>query len=245
MIRSGLTLAFCCHFSCFAQSPGGRVLVDEGNYRITIHHVFCDLREPSRCRINYSYRFENRTSVHIAGFGEVPATGEFDYISRMDRVTFLETTDPKSVIAFIEVRETAVTRGDPIPDVPSYERFPERPIVVGRVAESGMFLAHAQQALKEKFRSRYDPDTMRRNIRYLISDYADIPPPHPNRQLQVAVMISNPDPIEDSSAFRIRWIAREKNRLEDDWRVPKPGSDSALLVDRFVHSLCKDIEVGN
>ena len=56
---------------------------------------------------------------------------------------------------------------------------------------------------------------------------------------------SNPEPLEDSAAFRIRWIAREKNRLEDDWHAPKSGSDSANLVHEFVNALCKRIERSN
>ena len=244
MVRTGLMLTFCCYVSCSAQSPGGRILEDEGNYKIVLHHVSCDPRgaDPHLCRINYSYRFQNRHSVHIADLGEVPASGEFDYISRKDRITFLETSDPASVITFIDGRKTASTRSDPIPDLPSYDRFPERQIVNGRTAQSDMFLASAQHALKETFNSRYDPDTMRGKIRYLISDYTDIKAPHPNRQLQVAVMLSNPEPVEDSAAFRIRWIAREKNRLEDEWHTPKPASDAALLVESFVNSLCKSIE---
>jgi len=245
MFRITVGLLMLSSVLSLAQDVAGYTLAEDGVYRITVHHVFCGppgKPSPVGCRIHYSYRFERRTSVHIAELGEVPATGEFDYISREPRITFLESSNPEAILTFVDVKETAVTRGDPIPTFPAFRDFPPTPVIVGRLPRSGIFFNNAQNAIVNSLKSRYDPDEIRNGIRYLITDYSEIKTAHPNLMVQVAIMISHPEPAEDSRAFRIRWIAREKNKLEDDWRPLTSAGRSASFVNAFLAGLRREIE---
>jgi hypothetical protein len=245
MLRICLILAAFTVVQGLAQDVAGYTLAEEGRYRITVHQVSCgpDAQpSPFGCRVHYSYRFENMSSVFIAGLGEVPASGEFDYVTKQSRITFLDSPDPDAVITFLDVNKTAATRGDPLPSFPAFRDFPPSPAVVGKLGQKGTFFDHAQRALTELFASRYDPDEMRNGVHYLITDYAEIKGPSPNLQVQVAVMISNPEPAPDATGFRIRWIVREKNKLEDEWRAPKSDSGSVASVNAFLNQLRSNIE---
>lgn len=245
MLRTCISLVALSAIHSSAQGVAGYTLAEGGLYRITVHQVSCGSdAEPSPlgCRIHYSYRFEKRSSVYIAELGEVPASGEFEYVSKQPRITFLESLDPEAVITFVDVKKTANTRGDPIPSFPSFRDFPPTPVVVGRLSRNGAFFDNAQRAFRDAFGAHYDPDEVRNGVRYLITDYAQINGPSPNLKVQVAVMVSNPEPFGDGTGFRIRWIAREKNKLEDDWRAPKSGSASEASINTFLTELRRKIE---
>jgi hypothetical protein len=215
-----------------------------GSFRITVHRVDCGPAgkpSPAGCRVRYSYRVENRSSVYIEELGEVPAEGEFDYVSKEPRITLLYSPDPEAVIGFINVERTADTRSEAVPKFPSFYDFPQAPPVVGKCLR-GTFFSGAQRALQAVFGSRYDPDESRNGVRYLITDYTEIKGPSPNVKVKVAVMISHPEPPGDATGFRIRWIAREKNKLNDNWRDVNSDSKSAPLINKFVDGLRVSIE---
>jgi hypothetical protein len=229
---------------CMCQVDTGYRVFEDGNYEVTMHQVFCGnqgQRPQAGCRVHYSYRFERRTTVYITELGEAPATGEFEYVTKEPRVTFQASADG-NVLAFIKVHETALTRGDPIPNFPAFRDFPVTPIISGRLKQNVIFPERMQYLLSNLFHSGYDPDEIRNGVRYFITGYRPIKSPHPNLSIEVAVMISNPEPAGDTKGFRIRWIGREKNKLDDDWHAPNPSTATAANILEFVHELHVSLE---
>jgi hypothetical protein len=209
-------------------------------FEIRVLEVFCSGPEPQLCFLNYSYSFPGHSHVYIEGIGQAPAIGSFRYYSKNRLLQFSEDRGGKG-LAIARFRETSVTRGAN-PELPTFRDFPQTQSSSGSVPADQMFSVKAQQVLNQRFPSGFDPDEVRSGVHYYITTYAPVESGQKNLLLQVAVMLSNPEPAEQPNAFRVRWIAREKNRLDPDWRLLTSDSPEMGSVERYIREVIRDFD---
>jgi hypothetical protein len=118
--------------------------------------------------------------------------------------------------------------------MPTFRDFRQEQSLSGELATGRIFSVQAQDVLNRLFPSGYDPDETRNNIHYYITGYQSIPSAQKNLLLEVAVMLSNPEPTDRRNAYRLRWVARKKSLLDPEWatasEAPEVRSVQAFLA---------------
>lgn len=238
--RYVLLLGLLISISAIAQENGPYDIHSEFG-SIRVEHFECSTADIDHfsCRLEYSYDFPGRTSVYVDGIGLAPAQAHFRYRSRAPFLKILDQEGGK-VIATAKLRETGKMRSGLISEFPAFSDFPPAPVLSGIKPGSSPFSSRLDDVLNRMFPG-YDGGEIRQNVHYSITSYATIPVATRNLVVQVAVMVSNPDPSDDNSRFRVRWTARERNRLEDKWRSLQSTGPEADAVVQFVRGVLQSL----
>jgi hypothetical protein len=186
--------------------------------------------------LDYAYTIQDARQVYVASLGLAPASARFRYFSAERK---LEILDSKKTLASVLLRPTDVARASDPVDFPGFRDFASPALRSGNLSYSEPFSVRATRLLNFYFTSGYDPDEIRSNVHYYITSYRNLDLNTRNLVGQIAIMLSNPEPVADSLAFRVRWLLREKNRFDPDWRPP--GSETTKAAEAFIAELIEKL----
>jgi hypothetical protein len=194
--------------------------------------------------VSFSYDFDQVANIYIKGFGIVPSSGTYQYVSNERELQFCDPTT-RAVLERVSLEETAVVAAKPpLIDIPNDNQFSQGSLPY--IWDSPSSLQERANAVLKKYFLLLPHEN--NSYTYLATTYTPLPL---NKRLadsgilaQIALLISFPsDPATKKYSFHVRYAAKEGRPLSDDLRSTN-NAEILRLANSFVDNIVTEMKAG-
>jgi hypothetical protein len=207
-----------------------------GTVRIEKHTLVSSSLGPVRS-IAFSYDFPDREHVAIPGLGTVAGRGTFRYLTREDKLQFLESGTGRTLLV-VPLENPEIVMGRYSVALPALTDFPSA-FRSGRWEHEVPFPAHASEVLNRQFPSGYMVLQVD-GANSLITTYRTLDSVREPLYGRVAVMVQLSAEATRGAGFRVRLTGQER-RSHTDWQ--EIGSQEVQkAAEQYISSLVRELE---
>jgi len=176
-------------------------------------------------RLSFKYDFPQRTRVIVVGFGEVPAKGNFSYLTPDRSLIFKD--EGGAILNQVELTITGTPEGADS-KMPASGDFP--PEIKSYTRAGILSREHCDSVLNEFFDSGYLPG-VEQTVSVYTTTYQNIPNPPQGKVARYALRITSPFASSDNpgrSSFHVQMAVQEQGILST--KPAQRVSDATIAV---------------